>query len=181
MEGLIIELPLWSSETDVYTKKSSNFWYWRDPRWISSWDAPGSTNILQKSDGILVRSLAGARPASRTVCPRSRNHSGNHCKSKCVPPLSKVLSLWWRVRSHLTTRRSRMYSASRQPLASHRIGHGTVALTCCLRLNSQRVEFTLCPSQRARQWKIRSRRLSNKDSSGNRHTLLPPAFSSWVK
>ncbi len=125
--------------------------------------------------------IPSLRPASKTVCPRSRNHSGNHCKSKCVSPSSNVLSLWWRVRSHLTTRRSRMYSASRQPLASHRIGHGTAPLTCCLRLNSQRVEFTLSPSQRARQWRIRSRRLSNKDSFSNRHPLLPPAFSSWAK
>ncbi len=31
---------------------------------------PGSTNILQWSDGILVKSLAGLRPVSRAVCPR---------------------------------------------------------------------------------------------------------------
>ncbi len=56
--------------------------------------------------------------------------------------------------SHLTTRRSRMYSASRQPLAFIRTGHGTVPSTCCLKLNSPRVEFTLCPSRSARQWRL---------------------------
>ncbi len=117
-------------------------------------DAPGSTNILQKSDGILVRSLAGARPVSRTVWSRSLCQSRDLRKPKCVQPPPKVLSLWRSIHSHLTTRRSRMWSASRQPLASHRIGHGTVPSTCCLELNSPRVEFTLCPSRSARQWRL---------------------------
>ncbi len=62
-----------------------------------------------------------------------------------------------------------MCSASRQPPAFHCIGHGTLPLTCCLELNSPRVEFTLCPSRSARQWRSTSRRLSNRDSSNHLH------------
>ncbi len=40
-------------------------------------------------------------------------------------------------RSRLTTRRSRMCTANREPRSYHRTGHGIVPLTCCLELYSQ--------------------------------------------
>ncbi len=67
-----------------------------------------------------------------------------------------------------------VFSKNRQPLASHRIGHGTVPSTCCLEQKSPSVEFTLCPSRSARQWRITSGRLSNRDSSVHLHTLPVP-------
>ncbi len=67
-------------------------------------------------------------------------------------------------RSHRTTWNSRMFSPNRQPRSYHRTGHGIVPLTCCQELNSPRVEYTPCPFRSARQWRIASRRLSNKSS-----------------
>ncbi len=51
---------------------------------------------------------------------------------------------------------SRMSLASRQPLSFHCISHGTVLSTCCLGLNSLKVEYTPCPSWSSRQWRITS-------------------------
>jgi len=51
---------------------------------------------------------------------------------------------------------SRMSLASRQPLSFHCISHGTVLSTCCLGLNSLKVEYTPYPSWSSRQWRITS-------------------------
>ncbi len=155
--------PRWAWELDVCMRKPSYFWYWRDPPWTSSWDAYGSTNTLRKSDGIPVKLLDEARPVFTAVYPLYPSRARIPHKPKCVPPSSKASNLWWHLVSHLTTRHSSMYSASSQPPVFHCIGHGTVPSICCLGPNSPRVEYTLCPSQSARQWRNTSRRLFNRN------------------
>ncbi len=145
-------------------KKLSPFWYWRDPRWSSSCDTPGSFSTPRKSDGTHVMLLAGANFAITTA---SQPFSGLY--TRCVPPRLHRPDCFHAHRKsrtsgdtnhpHLIMRHSRMSSVSRQPLSYHLIGRGTVRSTCCLELNLVRVEFILCPSRSARLWRNTSRRL----------------------
>ncbi len=81
----------------------------------SSWDAPGSSSILQRSDGSPVRLFAGANSATNTASLHFHDHSTGHLLSRLHPCLLNVPSLVWLPLSHLIMWHSRMSSVSRQP------------------------------------------------------------------
>ncbi len=106
-----------------------------------------------------------------------------------IHPVSRLTPTSWRVPnppshtpSPLTTRRSRIFSASRQPHSYHLTGHATARSTNCLGPHSPRVKSTPCPSRSARQWRSTSRRLSNKGLSALPPLRQPQACSSsWAR
>ncbi len=141
-----IILLMWSWSSAPCMKRRSHSWYWRDQLWTSSWDAPGSHSILQRSDGTPVRWFAGANSAINTASRNCHIHSTSHLLSRSLPQGLRALSLVSLPWSHLIMWCSRMSSERRQPANYHLIGHGTVPLTCSLEINSLRVEYTHCPS-----------------------------------
>ncbi len=76
---------------------------------------PGSPTIHQKSDGTPVRSSGGVRRASRIVSPMFLHLQQEPPVFKSTPPSWRASNSRKAPRSHLTTQRSRMYSANRQP------------------------------------------------------------------
>ncbi len=59
----------------------------------SSWDAPGSSSILQRSDGSPVRLFAGVNSATNTASLHFHDHSTGHLLSRLHPCLLNVPSL----------------------------------------------------------------------------------------
>ncbi len=123
---------------------------------------PGSHSTLQKSDGNHVRSLAGASHVIKTVSPPLPLPLPRPVNAKVASTLIESPESQETPSFHLTMRRSRMSSASRQPRSFHHIGHGTAPSTCCMGQNSPRVEYIPCPSRSARPWRITSERLFSR-------------------
>ncbi len=122
-----MDLPLSLYKLYASTVKPSPFWYWMDPPSTLSWDAPGSCNIHQRSDGVPARSCDGVNPVSRTVILMFQHSWYFLPVSKLTPPSWRAPNLSRNMQSHLTMWHSRMCSANRQ---SHRyplIVHGTAS------------------------------------------------------
>ncbi len=94
-----------------------------------------------------MRLFAGANSVVTTVSPIFHVHPISHLPFRSPPLSLRVPNPVCLPPSHLTTGRSRMSSVSRQPLVYHLTGHGAAPSTCCLDINSPRVEYIHCPSQ----------------------------------
>ncbi len=102
-------------------------------------------------------------------CPWLTQHSpkmdwrSDYCKQHCLlrvsPPTNSLLQNCstsveslepeapFTIPYEYRVGRSRTYSVRKPLRINHHIGHGTVPSTCCLKLNSRKVEYIRCPSQ----------------------------------
>ncbi len=163
--GIWVMRPLlWGWRSVCCMKRRSHSWYWRHPLWTSSWEAPGSPFILQRSDGTPVRWFAGANSPVNTALRNFHVHSTSQLSSRS---LSHGLRPWAQYHSlchiWLCGIPGCLQQAGSHPPNYHLIGHGTVPSACCLEINSLRVEYTRGPSRSARLWWNASRRLLTKD------------------